>query len=69
MNKTLEKVAEELGISRQALSKWRRRAKKKKGAKAMRPVGVLNPETERVVNGMTPAQVDVIRGLREEAGQ
>ena len=67
MSKTLEEVAEDLRISRQALYKWRRRAKKE--GYNMAPVGVLNKETGRMVNGMTKGQVAIIQILRKDAGQ
>lgn len=64
---TLDEVAIDLGISRQALGKWRRRAKT--DGHVMVPVGVLNKKTGRMVNGMTPGQVEIIRIMRKAAGQ
>ena len=67
MSKTLEDVAKRMGISRQALFNWRRKARKK--GHNMVPVGAFNTETGRMVNGMTGEQIKVIDKMRKEAGQ
>lgn len=67
MNVTIEQAAEALGISRQALGKWRRRAKKE--GHLMTPVGVYNEATGRMVKGLSPGQLRTIRILRKAAGQ